>query len=127
MNVFKLFDPKLLAVIAFGGIVSVAAAGFAAANTVSNSIAGDGSGTIGSVTVSNVHYQLNSDPTKIDKITFTLSSVPTNPNAVVKATVDGGTTWINCSVTANSVCPDTGTLSGVNTISPTALRVVVAD
>jgi hypothetical protein len=61
-------------------VASMAIAGgayaFTAANTVPNSTAGAGVGTVSGYTVSNLHYALNATtPSNIDSLTFTVSPV----------------------------------------------------
>ena len=84
------------------GMLVVAAAlatgayAFTASNTVPDSNAGSGSGTISGYTVSGIAYTLNATtPSDIDSMTFTLNAAAT----VVKAKiVSGSTTYTNCTV-----------------------------
>ena len=85
------------------GILVVAAAlatgvyAFTATNTVPNSSAGSGSGTISGYTVSGIAYTLNATtPTDIDSLAFTLNAAATTVKAKV---VNGSTTYTNCTVT----------------------------
>ena len=84
------------------GILVVAAAlatgvyAFTATNTVPNSNAGAGSGTISGYTVSGVAYQLNATtPSDIDSMTFTLNASATTAKAKI---VSGSTTYTDCSI-----------------------------
>jgi hypothetical protein len=84
------------------GILVVAAAlatgayAFTATNTVPNSSAGSGAGTISGYTVSAVAYQLNATtPTNIDTMTFTLDTAATTVKAKV---VSGSSSYTNCSI-----------------------------
>ena len=84
------------------GILVVAAAlatgvyAFTATNTVPNSSAGAGAGTISGYTVSNVQYQLNATtPSNIDSMTFTLNA---NASTVKAKVVSGSTTYTDCSI-----------------------------
>ena len=57
--------------------VGVAGFAFTASNTVPDTKAGDGSGTITGFVVSSVHYTLNgTDPDLADAVSFTLDSAP---------------------------------------------------
>ena len=65
----------IVALVAAGAIAGGAYA-FTASNTVPNSTAGAGSGTVSGYTVSNLHYGLNAtSPANIDTLTFTVSPV----------------------------------------------------
>jgi hypothetical protein len=70
--------PYLRFVVAAVAALSIAggAYAFTAANTVPNSAAGAGVGTVSGYTVTNLHYGLNTTtPTSIDSLTFTVSPV----------------------------------------------------
>jgi hypothetical protein len=98
---------------------------FTAANTVPASNAGDGSGAVSGYTVTNVHYTLDTDPSKIAAVSFTLNTaVPTG--GTLKITLDGGTNWFSCTVnTTTPSCTTTG--AGQPTVLAAAnLRVVAA-
>jgi hypothetical protein len=90
------------ALLALTLLVGVAIYAFAASNTVPATKAGDGSGAISGYAASSVVYTLNSsDPSKIDKVAFTLS--PTSTTTVKAKLVSGGTDWYGCTNTAGSV------------------------
>jgi len=58
-------------------IMAAAVYGFAAANTVPTSKAGDGAGVVSGYTVSSIHYNLNAtNPRNIDSVTFNLDTAP---------------------------------------------------
>lgn len=113
----------------FGGVILAGAVGvggfaFTASNTVPNSKAGDGQGTVSGYVASSIHYGLNAtDPSKADSITFTLDSAPTAGSTI--KTKAGGS-WYTCTnVTTAITCVTTtpqATVSGIST-----LQVVVAD
>jgi hypothetical protein len=66
---------RLVLVIAAAAALAFAAFAYTAANTVPNTKAGDGSGTITGYTVSAIAYQLEAaNPANIDSVTFTLSA-----------------------------------------------------
>ena len=79
-------------------ILAAAIYGFAAANTVPSSYAGDGSGTIDGYTIQNVHYALNATtPSNIDMVQFDIAENATNPPATVYVKLESvGGTWFSC-------------------------------
>jgi hypothetical protein len=113
-------------------ILATAAYGFAAANTVPGSFAGDGSGTISGYTVSNVHYTLDTtSPARITSVSFTTAPAIAAPGvAKVEITNAGTPSWHSCTVGATVTCDltvDTG--GGATTLTAqgvTNLRVVAA-
>jgi len=88
--------PRNTGLVLLALILAAAVYGFAAANTVPDTYAGDGSGTILGYTVSNVAYTLNGDgnPSDIDLVSFTLSAAA----GQAFVSFDGGATWITCSI-----------------------------
>jgi len=75
---------------------------YTASNTVPNSTAGSGQGTVSGYTVTNVHYVLNTTtPANIDSLTFTVSPVipsTSNGKVIVQAQLStGGPTNYTCS------------------------------
>jgi len=93
---------RLSALLALALLVGVAIYAFAASNTVPATRAGDGSGAISGYTASSVVYTLNSsDPSKIDKVAFTLS--PASTTTVKAKLVSAGTDWYSCTNTSGSV------------------------
>lgn len=100
-------------------VFATAAFAFAASNTVPDTTAGDGSGTISGYTVSNVTYALNaSNPGDVDSVAFTIA--PTT--GVVRVQLNGST-WYNCTNTAGSV---SCTTTGLTALAAANLRVVAA-
>jgi hypothetical protein len=109
-------------------VLSMAIYGFAAANTVPASNAGDGSGTISGYTVSAIHYNLNAtNPGVIDSVTFTLSSAPAAGSTLKIKLVAAGSTWYTCSNTGANVTCNNGSTLGASVATADELRVVVAD
>ena len=104
-------------------VVAAAAYGFTATNVVPSSYAGDGNGTINGYTVSNIAYTLNTtDPTKVDKVTFTLSAAATTVKAKAVAS---GSTYQDCTVTGGtSVSCDWPAASEPTVVSVDQLRVI---
>jgi hypothetical protein len=115
----------VLLALGFGAILAVSISGFAAANTVPASKAGDGAGAITGYTIANVKYNLNAtDPRNIDSVTFTGGPASGTHTLKIKL-VAAGSTWYSCTIAATNSC---------NTTSPQAtvaaadeLRVVAAD
>ncbi|HEX4820657.1 MAG TPA: hypothetical protein VFV00_10660 [Acidimicrobiales bacterium] len=109
------------------GVMAVGGYAFTASNTVPNTKAGDGSGTISGYTVSSVHYGLNAtNPATLDSVSFNLDSTPAS-GSHVNAKIDG--TWYSCTVptgTPNtSTCDTTADHPAVSTAA--SLEVVAAD
>lgn len=90
---------KLRYIAALIAAVSAAAGiyAFTASNTVPATSAGSGSGAISGYTVSNVAYTLNTDPSKIDAVTFTLDKAA----GTVKAQLVTAGSWYACTNTAS--------------------------
>ena len=112
----------LLAAVA-AAIVAPAAYAFTASNTVPNTNAGSGSGTISGYTVSNVAYTLNaSNPQNVDQVAFTIA--PTT--GTVKAQLVSGGSWYACTNSAGSVtCATTSpqaTAAAVNQLTVVAAQ-----
>jgi len=101
-------------------ILAASVYGFAAANTVPDTLAGDGTGAISGYAISNIVYDLNnSDPSTIDGVDFTLSDAATE----VHITLNGGS-WTSCTITGGtsvSCAVSQSVLSAAN------LRVIAAD
>lgn len=121
---------KFLPVVAFAGIVAVAGSGFAAANTVPTTKAGDGLAVISGYTISSVKYGLNgTNPANVDAVTFTLDSAPATGSTVKIRLVSTGTTWYSCTVSGtpatNASC--TTTSPQATALTANELRVIVAD
>jgi hypothetical protein len=117
-----------LAIIIF--FVSLAIYGFAAANTVPESGAGDGSGTVSGYTISNIEYTLlSSDPSLLDEVDFDVApTAGASAASDVRISVDGGTTWVTCTDSGGGSwnCAFTGgSEPGVAGI--TSLQVVAVD
>lgn len=116
MFLARAFKVLLIALVAF--VFAGVATAFAAANTVPDTYAGDGSGTISGYTVSNIQYNLNAtNPGNIDSVSFTLDAAA----STVRIQLNGAT-WYSCSNTGgnNWSC----TTTGETVLNATALRVV---
>jgi hypothetical protein len=96
--------------------ISVAAYAFAAANTVPDTKAGDGTGAVSGYDVTDVVYTLNgTDPSKLDSVAFDLGAAA----AQVQVQLVASGTWYACAL-------DTGTVWTCDTTSP-ALNVADID
>lgn len=95
-----LLRPRTLFAVLLVLILSMAVYGFAAANVVPGSSAGDGSGAISGYTISNIRYTLNAaNPANIQTVRFTIN--PTSAGDV-RITMNGAT-WYTCTNTAGAV------------------------
>ena len=94
----RLFNFRTTTVILLALILSAVAFGFAAANSVPETGAGDGAGDISGYDITAIQYTLlGSDPSKVSSVSFTVS--PTAGAAAagtVEITIDGGTNWVSC-------------------------------
>jgi hypothetical protein len=114
---------RYLLAAAAAAVVAPAAYAFTAANTVPNSNAGSGAGTISGYTVSSVAYTLNgTNPQNVDQVAFTIS--PTS--GTVKVQVVSGGSWYACTNSAGSVtCATTSpqaTAAAVNQLTVVAAQ-----
>jgi hypothetical protein len=131
----RFFSVRSFLVLALALILSVATYGFAANNTVGDSSAGDGTGTVSGYTVTVVSYQLNAtNPSEIDGVTVSIpvSGTQVAPKTVAVQFQDASTAsptplggWYSCTAaTATYNCTASGAKA---TVKPTAqLRVVAA-
>jgi len=87
---------RILGILVVAAALATGAYAFTATNTVPDSSAGSGSGTISGYTVSAIAYQLNTTtPSNIDSLTFTLNASATTAKAKV---VSASTTYTNCTI-----------------------------
>jgi hypothetical protein len=127
MIIRNLKSRRRLAAIAVFAIVALSAFGFAAANTVPDSKAGDGEGDITGYTVSSIHYVLDgTDPGLIDTVTFNLDSAPT-AGSTVAIQFDAPTTVWACTTAGVAVTCDVSAGGTVTVLDVNTLRVVAAD
>ena len=128
MSISKLFRPRILAVSIMVLVLAVVAFGYAAANVVPESGAGDGTGTVSGYTITNIAYTLDAtDPSTVASLALDVAATSGAGDATdVRITVDSGTTWITCTgpVTGTWTCTF-GTKPGVAAISD--LQVVAAE
>ncbi|MBI4631965.1 MAG: hypothetical protein HY740_09685 [Chloroflexi bacterium] len=96
---FRYFNLRALGVLAIVLVLATAAYGFAAANIVDESGAGDGANAISGYTISDITYTPNAvDPSMLDKVEF---SVTPTAGAAAPTTVraklgQSSTIWYNC-------------------------------
>lgn len=128
MFALQFLRPRNFVVVAFAIVLSGAVYGFAAANTVPTSAAGDGTGTISGYTATSVTYTLNStDPSKIDSVKFSLTT-PAGASAptTVKVQLVASGSWYTCSLASSTWTCDTTGGGGASVATATQLRVVAA-
>jgi len=113
---------KVSVVVMFIAILAATAYAFAASNTVPNTKAGDGQGTVSGYTVTSVAYTLNAtDPSTLDAVTFDVGAAAVQVKVQLVATTG---TWYACVKGTGTTwsCDTTGlTVSSID-----QLRVVAA-
>ena len=115
---FRYVAAALLAV-----VVAAGAYAFTASNTVPDTSAGSGSGNITGYAVTNVSYALNgTDPTTVDSVSFTLDKAA----GTVKAQIQSGGTWFDCSNGGSGNNWSCDTTSPQATVQPADQLTVVA-
>ncbi len=127
MLVHYVTRPRRLLSVAVLISVGLTVFGFAAANVVPASQAGDGSGAISGYTASAIKYNLNAtNPGNIDSVQFTLDSAPAAGATMKVKLVSAGSSWYTCTnVTTALSCVTTSPQATV--LSADQLRVVVAN
>jgi len=111
----------VVAVLAIGIASGVYA--YAATNTVPNSSAGSGSGTISGYTVTSVAYGLNATtPTNLDQVAFSIAPTTTS---TLKVQLAAAGAWYTCTNTAGSATCNT-TTPQATAVAATQLTVVAA-
>ena len=130
MTISKLLQPKYIAIALIILTLGVVAYGYAAANVVPESGAGDGTGTVSGYTISNIDYTLlETDPTKVASVALDVAATggAGAPNEV-KITVDSGTTWVACTGPVTNTWTCTFTSSSEPSVSAIEdLQVVAAE
>jgi hypothetical protein len=115
---------RFATVFVLSGAIVAGTYAFTAANTVPDTKAGDGAGTVTGYVLSSVHYNLNAtNPANIDSVQFTLDSAPV-AGSTIKAQLFPAGSWYTCTATGTSA---TCTTTGATVLAATSLRVVVAD
>jgi hypothetical protein len=85
---------RTVLVIAAAAALALATYAFTASNTVPNTKAGQGEGSITGYVVSSVAYTLAANPSNIDSVSFTLDA----PATTVRARVVSGAAYTDCNV-----------------------------
>jgi hypothetical protein len=112
---------NLIALIAILVLMAVAYA-FAAANTVPNGNAGDGSGTVSGYDVTNVVYTPNAtNPANLDSVAFQLNAAASTVKVQLVST---GGTWYNCTLGGGTWTCNT---AGQSILTIDQLRVVAVE
>lgn len=122
----KVRKPRSILIVMLALILAAAIYGFAAANVVPETGAGDGSGTISGYTVSNIDYTLDgADPSQITGVTFDVTSTTGSAGAPseVHITLNGGS-WVSCSGPTGNNWSCT---VSVTVLSASSLRVVAVE
>jgi hypothetical protein len=92
---------RYLAALLVVGVLASASYAFTATNTVPNTNAGSGSGTISGYTATSVAYTLDSTtPTNLNQVAFTISPTTTS---TVKIQLASGGSWYSCTNSSGSV------------------------
>ena len=87
---------RIIGILVVAAALATGAYAFTATNTVPDSYAGSGSGTISGYTVSGIAYTLNATtPSNIDSMTFTLNA---NAQTVKAKVVSGSSTYTDCTI-----------------------------
>lgn len=103
---------RILALLVLAVVMSAATYGFAAANTVDASVAGEGFGAVSGYDVTGILYQLNaSNPSQFDSVTFTLDANATDVYAGIGngstvswgAICAGGPTVFSCNLSSTTI------------------------
>jgi hypothetical protein len=115
--------PRSFGMLVIALILAASVYGFAAANTVPDTYAGDGQGAISGYAISSIAYDLDSDgdPTDIDGVSFTLDAAASQAHV----SFDGGATWSSCTITGGTSVNCTGLAE--NVLATVSLRVVAAN
>ncbi len=116
----SILRPRSFGMLVLALILSASVYGFAAANTVPDHKAGDGSGNITGYTISNIVYDLGADPSTIDGVDFTLDAAASQ----VHITLNGGS-WTSCGISGGVNVSCTGLSQSVLTYAN--LRVVATN
>jgi hypothetical protein len=130
-NMFHFSKAKSLGMILLILVLAAAIYAFAAANTFADdTYAGAGSTTISGYTIRNIHYTLDtaSDPRDITQVQFDIDENGSDPPSTVYITLDGGTTWQQCSAGAGAYDWDCDLSSNPADVeTATALEIVAAE
>ena len=117
---------RRLAGVAIIAVLAVSAFGYAAANTVPDTNAGDGDGAISGYAITNVDYLLASNAANLVSVDFDVTPANSGaaPSTVKAKVVSSSTTYATCSNSSGTrwSCPVGGTV-----LAADELRVIAAD
>jgi hypothetical protein len=117
---------RLATVALVSGAIVAGTYAYTAANTVPDTKAGDGQGTVTGYVLSSVHYNLNAtNPANIDSVTFTLDSTPV-AGSTLRAQLAPAGSWYSCT-NAGTAVTCTTTAPQATVLAATNLRVIIAD
>jgi len=103
------------------GVISASTAG----NTVTETRAGVGEGSVTGYNISSVHYVLNaSNPTQLNAVTFSLDQAPSSTGSISIKLSSASTTWYSCTVSGTTAT--CATTSPQATLAEVTSLVVVA-
>ncbi|TAK14899.1 MAG: hypothetical protein EPO32_00080 [Anaerolineae bacterium] len=125
MKLRKFMRPRNLLIVSALALLLVTVVAFAAANSVPETGAGDGTGVVSGYTVTAIDWDIQAaNPLLVDNVVFTVTPTAGAGNATeVYVTVDAGANWITCTnVLTVWTCDFTATDPTV--LSVVALRVV---
>jgi len=123
----RFINLRMVALLALVLVLSAVAYGFAAANNVDPSSAGDGQAAISGYTVTNIRYTLDpANPVNLSAVSFTVTpaTAAQKPTSVYVKLVDTGTTYTSCTNPSgdNWTC----SVTGVTAAQANQLRVIAA-
>ena len=127
MFIRRRLNPRFLFLLLIALMFSTIVYGFAAANTVPDSGAGDGAGTISGYTVSSIVYTLNTtNPQLLDQVKFSISADTVGvATGKVKVRLDASTSsWYDCTLAAGVATCDLSSGTTINVVDADELRVV---
>ena len=116
----SILRPRSFGMLILALILAASVYGFAAANDVPDTYAGDGTGGISGYIITNVVYDLGADPSTIDGVDFTLD----NPASQVHITLNGGS-WTSCG--ASGVGNTVSCTISLSVLAANSLRVVATN
>ena len=123
----KYVNPRILFVLLIAMIFATAVYGFAAANTVPDSGAGDGAGKISGYTVSKIQYTLNKEnPQLLSQVMFAISAdIEEVATGKVRVRLDADSSnWYDCKLDNGQAICDLATGNKVEVVDADELRVV---
>jgi hypothetical protein len=126
MRITSFLRARTIVAIALALVLATVAYGFAEANIVNLSSAGDGTNDISGYTISNQSYDLNNtDPSLVDTVTFTVAPLNGNPApSEVKVQFSGAGTWYAATNPSGTTWSVDLSSASVSVVSLTSMRVI---